>query len=90
MASAGRGYLVSGNLLRRLGETVKAHEQAPARDRPASPFGAVIAPSRVCVVEIVSGPDVDGTYEVKIKKREPDGTYVDVSSVTFTMEDLNA
>jgi hypothetical protein len=90
MASAGRGYLVSGNLLRRLAGPVKAHEQAPARERPASPYETVLAPGRVCVVEIVSGPDVNGDYVVKIKKREPDGTYADVSAQTFTMEDLNA
>jgi hypothetical protein len=87
---ASRGFVFGAKDVGRIREAVKAHEQRPPRERPASPFAPVLAPGRVCVVEIVSGPDMDGDYVVKIKAREPDGTWVDVSPVTFTMEDLNA
>ena len=55
----------------------------------AEAAGPIVAPARVCVVEIVSGPS-GGEYVVKIKKREPDGTWADQSSLTFTLIDLNA
>lgn len=67
----------------------KAHRQAPARP-PADPDAGVVAPARVVPVEIVSGPDGNGDYVVKIMKREPDGTYVERSPITVTMEDMNA
>lgn len=85
-----KGYVLSESDRRRLRELVKDHAQAPARRPVVDPNSPVVAPARVVAVEIVSGPDGNGDYVVKILKREPDGTYVERSPVTVTMEDMNA
>jgi hypothetical protein len=73
----------------RIGKAVREIERAPAR-RPQGQEPAFIAPGRVVVCEIVSGPDGSGNYVVTIQERRPDGTWQDVSTMECTLEDLNA
>lgn len=85
-----KGYVLSGEDRRRLRELVKDHAQAPARRPVVDPNSPVLGPARVVPVEIVSGPDGNGDYVVKLVERLPDGTWQERSPVTVTMEDMNA
>lgn len=85
---AEQGYTLSGRDFARMAKTVKEAEAAPARRPVSPPHSAIVAPARVVLFEVVSGPTA-GVYQVKILQRLPDATYPAISSIEVPMEDIN-